>query len=66
MLEDGRVYLTTSDAGTAVTPAVFPSGNPAGSNFLSTPGCLRPIAFPGQFCGDLEGFDIPNNGNGLR
>lgn len=66
LLEDGRVWLTTADAGSAVVPAVFPSGNPAGSNTLSTPGCLRPIAFPGQFCGDFEGFDIPNNGNGLR
>lgn len=66
LLEDGRVYLTTADAATAVTPAVFPSGNPANSNILSTPGCLRPIFNPGQFCGDFEGFDIPNNGNGLR
>ncbi len=66
LLEDGRVYTTTADAATTVTPAVFPAGNPAGSNTLSTPGCLRPIAFPGQFCGDFEGFDIPNNGGGLR
>lgn len=72
LLEDGRVY--TTDASSAVSPAfdgtvntpVFASGNPAGSNTLSTPGCLRPIAFPGQFCGDLEGFDIPNAGNGAR
>ncbi len=68
LLEDGRVYTTTAEAGvnTVAVPAVFSAGNPAGSNTLSTPGCLRPIAFPGQFCGDLEGFDIPNNGNGLR
>ena len=66
LLEDGRVYTTTADAAAPVVPSVFPLGNPAGSNTLSTPGCLRPIAFPGQFCGDLEGFDIPNNGNGLR
>lgn len=68
LLEDARIYTTTADAGvtTPAVPAVFSAGNPAGSNFLSTPGCLRPIAFPGQFCGDFEGFDIPNNGNGLR
>ncbi len=68
LLEDGRVYTTTAEAGltTPAVPAVFSAGNPAGSNVLSTPGCLRPIAFPGQFCGDFEGFDIPNNGNGLR
>lgn len=60
LLEDGRVYTTTADAASPVTAAVFPLGNPAGSNTLSTPGCLRPIAFPGQFCGDLEGFDIPS------
>lgn len=59
LLEDGRVWTTGADAASPVTPAVFPLGNPAGSNTLSTPGCLRPIAFPGQFCGDLEGFDIP-------
>lgn len=66
LLEDGRVYTTDSTAGGAVNTPAFPNGNPAGSNTLSTPGCLRPINFPGQFCGDLEGFDIPNNGNGLR
>lgn len=66
LLEDGRVYTTDSTAAGIVNTPVFPSGNPAGSNTLSTPGCLRPIAFPGQFCGDLEGFDIPNNGNGTR
>lgn len=65
LLEDGRVYVTDSSAAGVVTAPVFPAGNPAGSNTLSTPGCLRPIQFPGQFCGDLEGFDIPNNGNGL-
>lgn len=59
LLEDGRVWTTGADAASPVTAAVFPNGNPAGSNTLSTPGCLRPIAFPGQFCGDLEGFDIP-------
>ncbi len=68
LLEDGRVYTTTAEApvNAVAVPAVFPLGNPAGSNTLSTPGCLRPIAFPGQFCGDFEAFDIPNNGNGLR
>ncbi len=66
LLEDARVFTTDTSAAGAVTPAVFSAGNPAGSNFLSTPGCLRPIAFPGQFCGDFEGFDIPNVGNGVR
>jgi hypothetical protein len=59
LLEDGRVYTTGADAASAVVPAVFSAGSPAGSNTLSTPGCLRPISFPGQFCGDFEGFDIP-------
>lgn len=66
LLENGRVFITTPETASPVTPAVFSAGNPTGSNFLSTPGCLRPLMFPGQFCGDLEGFDIPNNGNGLR
>jgi len=68
LLENGRVFTTTAESPvtTPVVPAVFSAGNPAGSNTLSTPGCLRPIQFPGQFCGDFEGFDIPNNGNGLR
>ncbi len=66
LLEDGRVYITDSSPTGAVTTPVFAQGNPAGSNTLSTPGCLRPIQFPGQFCGDFEGFDIPNNGNGVR
>ncbi len=68
LLEDGRVYsignLTPQAFGAAPeargTALVFSAGNPAGSNTLSTPGCARPIAFPGQFCGDLEGFDIPS------
>jgi hypothetical protein len=55
LLEDARVWSTTADPGTPVTPLVFPNGNPAGSNTLSTPGCLRPT----PFCGDFEGFDIP-------
>ncbi len=60
LLEDGRVYtitdLTPGPAGTAkATALVFSQGNPAGSNTLSTPGCLS----TGAFCGDLEGFDIP-------
>jgi len=59
LLEDGRVWTTGADAASPVVPAVFSAGNPVGSNTLSTPGCLRPISFPGQFCGDLEGFDIP-------
>jgi hypothetical protein len=62
LLEDARVYTTGPDAASAVTPAVFPAGNPAGSNFLSTPGCLR-VTIPGNaFCGDFEGFDIPSPG----
>lgn len=66
LLEDARVYTTTADAGvtTPAVPAVFSASG--GTNTLVTPGCLRPINFPGQFCGDFEGFDIPNNGNGLR
>ena len=66
LLEDGRVYTTDSTTAGPVNTPSFPLGSPAGSNTLSTPGCLRPISFPGQFCGDLEGFDIPNNGNGIR
>lgn len=58
LLEDGRVYTTDTSAAGDVIAAPYVT--------LTTPGCLRPIAFPGQFCGDLEGFDIPNNGNGLR
>lgn len=64
LLEDARVYtindLAPSAPGTAkATALVFPQGNPAGSNTLSTPGCLR-ITVPGNtFCGDFEGFDIP-------
>lgn len=65
LLEDARVYtindLTPSAPGTAkAVAAVFPLGNPAGSNTLSTPGCLR-VTVPGNtFCGDFEGFDIPS------
>ncbi|MDQ3750292.1 MAG: hypothetical protein M3367_14960 [Acidobacteriota bacterium] len=55
LLEDARVWTTTAESGTPVVPAVYPLGNPAGSNTLSTPGCLRPT----PFCGDFEGFDIP-------
>ncbi len=58
LLEDGRVFTTDAAAVAPVTAAAYGT--------LTTPGCLRPIAFPGQFCGDLEGFDIPNNGNGVR
>lgn len=64
LLEDGRVYtisdLTPSAPGTAkAVPMVFSQGNPAGSNTLSAPGCLR-VTVPGEpFCGDFEGFDIP-------
>lgn len=72
LLEDARVY--TTDATSAAAPAFdgvvntpsFPLGNPAGSNFLSTPGCLRITVVGQPFCGDFEGFDIPNNGNGVR
>jgi len=64
LLEDARVWTTTAEPGTPVTPAVFSASG--GTNTLQTPGCLRPITFPGQFCGDFEGFDIPNNGLGLR
>jgi len=56
LLEDARVWTTTAEPGTPVTPAVYSAGNPAGSNTLSTPGCLRPT----PFCGDFEGFDIPS------
>lgn len=66
LLENGEVFTTTAVAADPVVAAVFSAGNPAGSNVLSTPGCLRPINFPGQFCGDFEGFDIPNQGNGIR
>lgn len=67
LLEDARIFITDAAPSTvAAVPAVFPLGNPAGSNVLSTPGCLRPISFPGDFCGDFEGFDIPNFGNGVR
>lgn len=60
LLEDARVYTITdlvpSTTNVAkATPLVFPLGNPAGSNTLSTPGCLS----TGAFCGDFEGFDIP-------
>jgi hypothetical protein len=55
LLEDARVWTTTAEPGTPTVAAVFPAGNPAGSNTLSTPGCLRPT----PFCGDFEGFDIP-------
>lgn len=64
LLEDARIWTTTAEPGTPVVPAVFSASG--GTNTLVTPGCLRPIAFPGQFCGDFEGFDIPNNGFGLR
>lgn len=66
LLEDARIWTTTADAGVATpaVPAVFSASG--GTNTLITPGCLRPISFPGQFCGDFEGFDIPNNGLGLR
>lgn len=59
LLEDARVF-TTDSAPSTVAAA------PTSYGTLATPGCLRPIAFPGQFCGDFEGFDIPNNGNGVR
>lgn len=64
LLEDARVYTITdlvpSAPGTAkATAMVFAQGNPAGSNFLSTPGCLRTTIPGNSFCGDFEGFDIP-------
>ncbi len=64
LLEDARVYtisdLAPSAPGTAkATALVFPNGNPAGSNVLSTPGCLRTTVPGNSFCGDFEGFDIP-------
>ncbi len=60
LLEDARVYTITdlvpSTTNVAkATPLVFPLGSPAGSNTMSTPGCLS----TGAFCGDFEGFDIP-------
>lgn len=60
LLEDARVYTitdlvpSTTNVAKAI-PAMFPLGNPANSNTLSTPGCLS----TGAFCGDFEGFDIP-------
>ena len=58
LLEDARVFITDSSTASPTVAASYGT--------LVTPGCLRPIAFPGQFCGDFEGFDIPNNGNGVR
>ena len=58
LLEDGRVFF-----GNANDNAPFEA---ASYGTLTTPGCLRPINFPGQFCGDFEGFDIPNNGAGIK
>lgn len=52
LLEDGRVFTTDASAGGAVVAASYGT--------LTSPGCLRTP------CGDFEGFDIPNNGNGLR
>lgn len=51
LLEDGRVFLTSASRTSPVTAASYGT--------LTTPGCLRPISFPGQFCGDFEAFDIP-------
>jgi len=58
LLEDGRVFIGNADDANPFTAASYGT--------LTTPGCLRPIAFPGQFCGDFEGFDIPNNGAGVK
>lgn len=62
MLEDGRVYIGNANDANPFTPAVFSAGNPAGSNTISAPGCIRTT----PFCGDFEGLDFPNNGAGLR
>ena len=58
MLEDGRVYIGNANDSNAFTPASFPGGG----NTVTSPGCLRPT----PFCGDFEGLDLPNNGAGLR
>lgn len=67
LLEDGRVYTITNlvphalgEAATArAVPVDYDPATPGDQNTLTTPGCFRPISFPGQFCGDFEGFDIP-------
>lgn len=48
LIEDGRIFNTLSDA-------VSPTNGPV---TVSLPGCLG----NGTFCGDLEGFDIPQPG----
>lgn len=54
MLEDGRIFT-----GNANDSAPFVATS---YGTLTSPGCLRTT----PFCGDFEGIDIPNNGNGLR
>lgn len=54
LLEDGRIFT-----GNATDSAPFTA---ASYGTLTTPGCLRTT----PFCGDFEGFDIPNNGAGIK
>lgn len=54
LLEDGRVFIGSPFDSAPFTAASYGT--------LTTPGCLRTT----PFCGDFEGFDIPNNGNGVR
>lgn len=48
LIEDGRIFNTLTDSVTAVNGPVT----------ITFPGCLG----NGSFCGDLEGFDIPQPG----
>jgi hypothetical protein len=48
LIEDGRIFNTLTDAASPINGPVT----------LSLPGCLG----NGSFCGDLEGFDIPQPG----
>lgn len=54
LLEDGRVFIGNANNSAPFTAASYGT--------LTTPGCLRTT----PFCGDFEGFDIPNNGLGIR
>ncbi len=54
LLEDARVFIGNANDSATFTAASYGT--------LTTPGCLRTT----PFCGDFEGFDIPNNGLGIR
>lgn len=54
LLEDARVFIGNANDSAPFTAASYGT--------LTTPGCLRTT----PFCGDFEGFDIPNNGLGIR